>query len=375
MNQFLIVNGRVNVNGQPVKVHLEMHPLRGAYSDAGEDGTSPEAGSLACFNALFEVLERFGIKMISSGPGSERKDVSIFEVTNFPAQGFGIAEQVRVGAADGEACFNGSGRDNVKALFKDPDRGYGDSTHVVHHDPPHATDLLKKDSNQAVPDDYVELVLKPTVKAIYSHYSQSPKRFRNLTRLCVKLGIKWEQLHYIFDIRFIASEELVYSHFLNDLAAIVLHLKQEKEDDEISSEVKVRITGFIRILTQFKFVSMLITQLDINGPLSKFSKQMQNDTTLWIFYPDFHADLKFEISRLKIGLGPNGVRLLPQLSAGELHSIVDAREAPSMDEGDELPVSVSRREDGKFVVKMKLSAAPNGTSATRARLLSHQVLL
>ena len=91
--------------------------------------------------------------------------------------------------------------------------------------------------------------MKTTIKGIYAHYSQSPKRFRNLMRLCEAYDVKWEQLHYIFEVRFISSEAEVYVHFLNDLAAIVLHLKQELSSSEISSDVKAKITGYLRIIT------------------------------------------------------------------------------------------------------------------------------
>jgi len=57
------------------------------------------------------------------------------------------------------------------------------------------------------------------------------------------------------------------------LAAIVLHLKQELTDSEISGDVKAKITGYLRIITQFKFVGHLVTQLDQNEHLSEFSKK------------------------------------------------------------------------------------------------------
>ena len=57
MNQFEILNGRVNFEGTPVQLHLEMAAMTGAYSDGGSAGTSPEAGSLACFNTIHEVFD------------------------------------------------------------------------------------------------------------------------------------------------------------------------------------------------------------------------------------------------------------------------------------------------------------------------------
>ena len=62
----------------------------------------------------------------------QHKDVSLYEHPNFPpvthGVSTGIAAQVRVASADGEACFQSTGENNVKALWKDPVRGYGDKT-------------------------------------------------------------------------------------------------------------------------------------------------------------------------------------------------------------------------------------------------------
>ena len=62
----------------------------------------------------------------------QHKNVSLYEHPNFPPVTHGvptgIAAQVRVASADGEACFQSTGENNVKALWKDPVRGYGDKT-------------------------------------------------------------------------------------------------------------------------------------------------------------------------------------------------------------------------------------------------------
>ena len=246
-----------------------------------------------------------------------------------------------------------------------------------HHDPCHALDLSKEDSNKAVKEDYIEK-MKTTIKGIYAHYSQSPKRFRNLMRLCEAYDVKWEQLHYIFEVRFISSEAEVYAHFLNDLAAIVLHLKQELSSSEISSDVKAKITGYLRIITQFKFVGHLVTQLDQNEHLSEFSKRLQNDTTLWIHYPDIVDSMRTKVRSLKTELGTKAKAVLSQLMVGELHSVVDEAETPAeatgLDASNDYvpPAMVHKRADGKHTIKMKLSNAP-ASGAVKARLISYQV--
>ena len=56
MRQFECANIRVNWQGTPVQIHLEMGGINGDYADGGgEGGSSPEAGSLVCFNKILEV--------------------------------------------------------------------------------------------------------------------------------------------------------------------------------------------------------------------------------------------------------------------------------------------------------------------------------
>ena len=98
----------------------------------------------------------------------------------------------------------------------------------------------------------------------------------------------------------------------------------------------------------------------------------QKDTTLWIFFPDFRQKLRDDLTALKTTLGPVGKNRLAQLAAGELHSTVDAASKPHAKAG-ESDARVERRDDGNFVVKMKLLGAPSGGhDATTQRLLSHQ---
>ena len=129
---------------------------------------------------------------------------------------------------------------NVKTLFKDHIRGYGDPTHETSHDPSHALDLAKKTGVKAVADKYMERV-HTAVKAVYAHYSQSPKRTRSLLRLCDEWNVKNEELHYLFEVRLVASETLVLRSFLTDLAVIALHLRQELTDDDIASTAQSKI--------------------------------------------------------------------------------------------------------------------------------------
>ena len=97
----------------------------------------------------------------------------------------------------------------------------------------------------------------------------------------------------------------------------------------------------------------------------------QNNTTLWIFYPDFREKLSDDLKALKTSLGAVGKKRLAQLATGELHSTVDEGSKPHASE-DETDARVERQDGGTYVIKMKLASAPTGRDATEARLLSYQ---
>lgn len=378
MRQFEIINIRVNYQGTPLVLHLAIRPIgTGDYTEnvPGTDGTSPEAGSLVCFNIILETLGEYGVSLIRAKPGSSRRNVSVYEVNDFPGVGLGIAEQLRGSAFDGEFCYNGSGENNVKALFKDPVRGYGDSTHETSHDPSHALDLAKESGAKAVDGDYVIAVLHKHVKMVYAHYSTSPKRTRSLLRLCNEWGAKYEELHYLFEVRFVASENRVLRAFLTDLPVIVLDLRLQIADSNIDKTIKTKITGWLKVITGFKFVSTLITQLDIDEAITTFSVRAQSSTALWIDYPDMVDDLKANVRNLQNNLGGNATRRLRELKDGVLWSTVDenAEQPPATADGASVGEGSSTVEcvDGEWRVKLKLASAPDAT-ATVDRMLGHQ---
>jgi hypothetical protein len=376
-NQFEMINGRMNYLGSPVTSSLGLPLIDGEYTGADDpDSDEKEAGSGVCFNKILEVLEDYGVILI------DKNNKSVYEWKDFPGVGLGISEQARSAVFDGEYCYQGkpggNGEKNVKFLFKDPVRGYGDATFLVTHDAPHATDLLKGDGLNGDNSDYTRETVHKVVKATYSHFSRSPHRCRGLCSLAAEWGVEQKQLHYLFEIRFIASEVLVFSHFLTDLPAIVLYLRDEKQADDTSAEMKAKITGWLRIITQFKFVSTIITQLDIDLALKSFSVATQSDSLLVINYPDVRDDFKRSIEVLKTSLGANGKKHLDELSSGELRSLVTkniARRVVQGEEDDEVICEhVETLSDGSVRSKLvlKLASAPRGGSATKTRMLAHQ---
>ena len=67
------------------------------------------------------------------------------------------------------------------------------------------------------------------------------------------------------------SRGLVFAHFITDLPSVVMHLCDEKDHADTSADMKAKIVGWLRIIKQFKFVAMTITQLDIDWALKSFS--------------------------------------------------------------------------------------------------------
>lgn len=224
---------------------------------------------------------------------------------------------------------------------------------TIIHDPAHSTELLKQD---ALPDTgYVMVTVHVIIKAIYSFFSRSGKKTRGLERLAKHWNVVLLKLHYLFPIRFVESEARVLEHFITDLPVIVAYLRAVAIADGTSSEVKAKISGWLRKVLQFKFVATCITQLDIDEAMRVFSKQVQSDTALIIDLPRYRAQFKLRLARLMGRLGKRAKARLPELACGELHAVRDKKiEAgfgqlhlhtseiilPSVDDDGELPVGV-----------------------------------
>ena len=272
----------------------------------------------------------------------------------------------------GAGALGGKCEKNVKYLFKDPVNGYGDTTFTTTHDTPHATDLLKGDGAGAISGNYVHGVVHVTAKSVYSHFSRSPHHCRGLCSLAADWGVEQQQLHYLFEIRFVASEVLVLSHFITDLPAVVMYLRDEKDNADTSAEMKAKIIGWLRIITQFKFVAMMITQLDIDLALNSFSVATQSDSLLVINYPDVRNDFKTRLKDLVTSLGYNWNARLAELSKGELRATVTKKIAKRVVSGDS---GVRRRTRSSAATSRPTTTAPSTASSSSSSRTHRRVRL
>ena len=128
----------------------------------------------------------------------------------------------------------------------------------------------------------------------------------------------------------------------------------------------------LSIITQFKFASTIITQLDIDETLEKFSVQAQSRETLWMKYPRMVEELRSNVDSLRNNLGANAKARLSELEQGELWSTVD-EEADQRTAISTTILTTSRtlggsssvvQVSGKWVVKLKLASAPGSTETT-----------
>jgi hypothetical protein len=109
--QWQVQHIRVNWEGTPLSIHLNLHPITHDYDE------NVEAGALSCFNYILEDLEKIGVMMIVEGDTPGRKDVSVYD----PANGT-RSEQVRSLSSDGEATYRGINT-GVVTRFHDPELG------------------------------------------------------------------------------------------------------------------------------------------------------------------------------------------------------------------------------------------------------------
>ena len=194
-----VVNARFNYNGTPITVCIDVKEIDDSYDGTQGEGVEvKQAGGFACFNKIVEACEEHGILLFKekrAADGSVAYDqngnVDYESVLDENDQN----EQISCFTADGEAVYQ-SENVGVNHHFHSKEDGLGDQTILTHHDPPHALDLLKADAQSAyVAEQHT------TIKAIFSHFSTSPKRNRKLWNLVEKYEADFMNLHYLFEVR------------------------------------------------------------------------------------------------------------------------------------------------------------------------------
>jgi hypothetical protein len=217
----------------------------------------------------------------------------------------GHLEQYRSTAADGEYCYNGNGPEkSVRAHMVNPTVGVGDATHVMVHDLAHCEDLLVEDAHKV--DPYANDVARPLIKGVYAHFPRSPHKYRHMMALIESWSAEdlFRQIHYLFEVRFVASEYIAISNFLASFAGIVAALRQELTTADITPDMKVKINGWLRKMTHCKFVAYLLVMCDVHTVNKVFSTQVQSDSALIIDVTSCLDDYKVGLQSWKFCLVP-----------------------------------------------------------------------
>jgi hypothetical protein len=328
-DQTQVVNIRVNYHGTPVTVMLDNTPIDGKGAPAG----AAEAGGCALFNKLLESLEHIGIRMVD-GP------------TSLYGNG-GMSEQVRCSAFDNEGCYHGEDSGLVHYLH-DAGDGFGDGTIICLRDPPHSIDLAKDDGQGAFA--YAPDIIHKTVNDIYSLFVRSPKQFRGLCRLIDNELVDYSALKQFKELRFVKSELEALKSFLVDLPVVAKRLNELKAAAAALSDEKERYSRLARTISNFKFVSAVLTQIDIDTALATASLKTQSDSALSIDLPSIVDDLKSKLQKLTTTLGPFGLSHLADLKKGIVCAQVGGSSA---------------------ALSLRLNNSP-AAGQVKARLLSHQ---
>ena len=132
-----------------------------------------------------------------------------------------VAQQRRTYCMDGEAVYNGEGvtTDTVRSLVKAEDEA-----NEVLTDPPHSGECLNEEMRQKFPYTHE---IHDVVKQLYSMLSFAGKKVAGMEALAKEMGVRWHQLHYLFEIRMIESEYIALSNFMADYAVIIAWLVEE----------------------------------------------------------------------------------------------------------------------------------------------------
>ena len=160
----------------------------------------------------------------------------------------------------------------------DANDGFGDDTIICLKDPPHSIDLAKDDGQGAFA--YAPDIIHKTVNDIYSLFVRSPKQFRGLCRLIDNELVDYSALKQFKELRFVKSELEELKSFLVDLPVVAKRLNELKTAAVALSDEKERYSRLARIISNFKFVSAVVTQIDIDTALAAASVKTQSDSAL-----------------------------------------------------------------------------------------------
>lgn len=276
---------RLNHFGTPVTIMAALIPVTIDYDP------DHEASGLACFNKIVEVLSKYGVELFRDATEEEKvagKGGESGHVTNYVDDTSHVA-QYRSSAFDGESAYNGNGPKGLSVKSRiHQQHGIGDTSHEVTHDFAHSCDLLIEDAHSAV--KYVKDTMHVTIKQVYSHYSKSPHRLRHLMRRVDQLVDEGEPdvfraLHYLFEVRFVASEFIAMQNFLVDLPIIVAELKDELDLESTKAETRTLVNKWLKMIQSFKFVAYLVVMCDIHEINKQFSVKAQSDEMCIVDFP------------------------------------------------------------------------------------------
>jgi hypothetical protein len=287
----------------------------------------------------------------------------------------GHSVQWRSSAFDGEACYNGNGDIlSVKARIKG-EHGMSDVTHVISHDFAHSFDLLVQDMHKKLP--YIDII-HSVIKAVYSHFSQSPLKARRLARLAEEWGVEnlIKKLHYLFSVRFVASEHIAIVAFLQDLPLLIAELQDELDLEATTEKMCIEIRGWLRKMKQLKFVAHLIVLCDVHTVSKTFSKNAQSDELLIIDVPKFRSSCKCGLQKLAGELGTEAKKRVESLKEGKLRmmgkggseevNLTIERRAPAPTGAEQAAMSMAQllaHEEGEVTVVEEVAVADLITSA------------
>ena len=90
-------------------------------------------------------------------------------------------------------------------------------------------------------------------------------------------GVELKQIHYLYKIRFVESEYRCFTNFLFDYAVIVDYLKKYLLEEGEDETTKAKVRGWLRKITELKFVAVMLISVDTHFESKIFSKTTQSD--------------------------------------------------------------------------------------------------
>jgi len=143
------------------------------------------------------------------------------------------------------------------------------------------------------------------VNGLYSfYYDKSFKRKHSLIQTAEELGFKFNELHYIYSIRWVSSEFTALESIYKLYPSIVENMLMISTSNDFTQEISLKAKNYHSTLLDAKFFTTFLLSMDILKILKSVSLDLEKSSASIIGKEDMRLKLFEKLALLKFEQGP-----------------------------------------------------------------------